>query len=389
VRIPGVTIPAVTIGCALVFMAFYVVLGTQVADGARRNDFLNLYTGATMASEGRWTDLHTAERQHEIERRYRDVTPVRPFVRPAFYAAILSPIAAIPFEIAFYVWTTIWWVLLLAFGWWAARSFHPDAIILVALFLPTGLGIAHGQDCVLMLIFMTVSFMLFNRHPFASGAALGLLVAKFHLVLLFPILLAIVRRWRMLGGFAVSASLCAAVSIALVGMNGAREYIHLLTRKDLELLSPGETLMLNVKGLLLNFGIDSMLPRVILCAGVIALAVIAIRRDHARLYTAGAAGGLLVIPHTYIYDSAFLLPGLLACVYGGTSKTMRLFAGIFCTPLPFLLNLLGPPLGAIGPIVLLGLMIALAIAPKQTIEATSAPSMPETVHPAERLPSTI
>jgi hypothetical protein len=139
-----------------------------------------------MALEGRWSEIHDPGPQLEVEHRYRNVNPVRPFVRPAFYAALLTPVAALPFETAFRVWTVIWWAVLVMCCWWAAKALHPDAIIW-ALFLPAGLGIAHGQDCVLMMALMALSYALADREkPFSAGSAAGLLVCNLESTLIHP-----------------------------------------------------------------------------------------------------------------------------------------------------------------------------------------------------------
>jgi len=357
-------IPLATIAAALVFFALYAALGVQLADMARTHDFLNLYTGGRMALEGRWAELHEPAAQLAVERQYRDVNPVRPFVRPAFYAAFLAPLAAIPFEAAFVVWTVFWWVVFAACCLWAAHAFHPDALVLGALFLPAALGIGHGQDCVLMLALTAGSFVLAERNrPFASGAVAGLLVVKFHLAVLFPVLLVAQRRWRMLGGFCATAAACAAVSVALVGLEGSREYVLLLTGKDLPLLSPGRDLMVNVAGLLLNVGASSRLLEIALIAAAVTAAILAAKRDFWRLYPAAAAGALLSLPHTYAYDAAFLLPGLWAVVYRCRWKWTRGVAAALCTPLPYGLNLAPAPWPAVTPLLLLALLACLALEP--------------------------
>jgi alpha-1,2-mannosyltransferase len=357
-------IPFVTLAAALVFTGLYAALGAHLAEIARTHDFLNLYTGGRMALEGRWPDLHDPQAQLAVEQRYRDVSPVRPFVRPAFYAAILAPLSAIPFETAFWVWMALWWTVLAGCFVWAAHAFHPDAVVLGAMFLPAGLGIAHGQDCVLMLALMAASYALSERNrAFASGAVAGLMVIKFHLAVLFPVLLLVQRRWRMFAGFCAMAATSAALSIALVGLEGSREYVSMLTRKDLQMLAPGPELMVNIAGLLLNLGISSKLVELPMIAAVVVMAVLGARRAPWRLYPAAAASVLLSVPHTYAYDTALLLPGLWAVVFRSKSKASRVIAVALCTPLPYGMNLAGSPWAAATPVLLIGLLVSLAAEP--------------------------
>src|SRR5205823_721025 len=122
------------------------------------HDFLNLYTGASLALEGRFAQLYDPAIQLERERRFvPELDALVPFVRPHFYAAVLAPLALLPFRIAFWVWLSVQLLLLSACCTWAYRRWGPDALIFGALYLPTALGIAHGQDCVLMLLTLIAS----------------------------------------------------------------------------------------------------------------------------------------------------------------------------------------------------------------------------------------
>ena len=357
-------VPIVTLLIALLFAGLYIAIGVALAETARTHDFLNLYTGGRMAIEGRWADLHDPAAQLEVERRYRNIDPLRPFVRPAFYAAMLAPLSALKFETAFWVSMTAWWVVLAGCCWWATRAFHPDALVLGALFLPASLGIAHGQDCVLLLAIVACSYALAERDkPLAAGAVAGLLVVKFHLAVLFPVLLLAQRRWRMLAGFCAAACACAAVSVALVGVDGSRDYISLLTRNDIPLLSPGRQLMVNAAGMLMNFGIESRLIEFTLVGVAVSCAIVAARRELWKLYPAAAAGALFAVPHTYAYDLAYLLPGLWAVVYRSQSKITKAVAVALCTPIPYGLNLALAPWPAVTPSLLLLLLACLAAEP--------------------------
>ena len=72
-------------------------------------------------------------------------------MRPPFYALFLAPLAWLPFGAAFWAWLGVQ-VSVLAGTWlWAFRRWGADALILGSMYLPTALGIAHGQDCVLIL----------------------------------------------------------------------------------------------------------------------------------------------------------------------------------------------------------------------------------------------
>ena len=71
--------------------AMWIALGSLILPAARSHDFLNIYTGASLAHEGQFADLHDPEVQLARERRiFPQLNALVPFVRPAFYAAFLN-----------------------------------------------------------------------------------------------------------------------------------------------------------------------------------------------------------------------------------------------------------------------------------------------------------
>ena len=186
----------------------WIGLGSLMLPGARAGDFLNLYTGARLALEGNFADLHNVDVQLERERRILPGLPaLLPFVRPPFYALLLAPLAMLPYGTAFICWITVQVLLLCGCMAWALKRFGPDALVFGMLYLPPPLGIASGQDCVEMLVLFILAYELTQRHkPLAAGAALAVMLFKFHLILLWPLALLVQRRWRMLGGFCAMAA---------------------------------------------------------------------------------------------------------------------------------------------------------------------------------------
>src|ERR1700719_4251102 len=110
-------------------------------------DFPAFYTGALLARQGHFTDLHDDDLQVRTQ---KPLIPARPapvfFVRPHVYAALLAPLALFPLRQSFIVWVVLQGCILIAIGIWAYRRFGPDALILLALFPPAILSIGFGQD---------------------------------------------------------------------------------------------------------------------------------------------------------------------------------------------------------------------------------------------------
>lgn len=347
------------------FLLCYAGLGLSVIPVARQHDFLNLYTGASLARDGRFADMHDPQVQLSYERRFAPKVPdLVPFVRPHAYALFLSPIAFLPYNTAFGLWLTIHIALLLACLAWGARRFGPDALVLGAMYVPPSFGIAHGQDCVFLLVIMIGSFALFERHRLlASGAVLGLALIKFHLILLLPLALIYQRRWRMLAGFSVTGAALAAISLVLGGWQGVQGYAALLQRKDLERLSPSPERMMNLYSILVNFGVENIWVTGALIVLVLVSVALVLRGGswpHSLL--AASLGSLLIAPHVYGYDCALLLLGLWIAMFLTHQPVVRVLAASVCTPLAFGMGLAPPPFPATAALLLLALLVALAVA---------------------------
>ncbi len=324
----------------------WVMFGSLLLDAARSHDFLNIYTGASLARDGHFADLHDVNVQFEREHRiFPGLPSLVPFVRPSFYAAVLAPLSLLSYRTAFVVWLATQIALLIAcwiYGWW---KFGPNALAFAAMFLPAPMGIASGQDCVLMLIFFLISYELHDRdRPYLSGAALGLMLIKFHLILLWPIALLLTKRWRMLAGFSVMAAVEIAISLALGGIQGAKTYIALLQNKSLDRLSPSPELMISQQGFAENLNLHA--PWVIPVIAVIAIAAFCIAIWKAptwRVFAATAVASLIIVPHVYGYDATLLLLPIWLVIFKSTFFPARFTATMLATPIPFGMALAGKP----------------------------------------------
>jgi hypothetical protein len=363
------------VGAAL----FYAAIGANIVGNAQRHDFLNLYTGATLAHEGDFARLHDPDRQFAVERTLvPDLPALVPFVRPPIYAGVLSPLAMMPLKTAFWAWVAIQIAILMACWAWAARKFGSKGFMWAAVFLPTAYGIANGQDCALMLLLMIVAYELAERDRLAaSGFAIGLALFKFHLLLLFPVLMLISRRWRMLGGYCAAAGVEIAGSFILGGKAGLIEYAKLLQRKDIERLSPSPEMMSNIHAIAANLGIHSTAVSVALAGVVVAIAVYASWNAPLwRWFAAAVAGSLLMVPHVYGYDAAVLLLPILLVIFKGGTKLARYSAMAIALPCVFWLPAAGVPF-AMGPALAISIFL-ISVARDRGSEAVSEWSSPRT-----------
>lgn len=314
-------IPLQTWVAVLAFCLIWVGLGSVIVPGARKHDFLNIYTGASLALQGNFAHLHSPQVQLNRERQYVPALPTLvPFVRPPFYALILAPLALLPIGLAFWIWLALQSALLFGCWAWALARWGPDALIFGALYLPTALGIASGQDCVVMLAILIAVYALSEQgKPFTSGVILGLGLIKFHLFLLWPLALLIQKRWRMTLGACAAVAAESLVSLCLSGPTGIAEYVRLLRNKNIERLSPSPELMIDVHGLALNFGMSNLVVRGLLVGVVILLVAAACWKAPLWKWIAAAStGSLLVAPHVYGYDAGLLLVSIWLAIFMST-----------------------------------------------------------------------
>ena len=332
---------------------FWGLLGSLMLPAARSHDFLNLYTGARLALEGRFAEMHEPAVQLAEERKiYPELGTLVPFVRPSFYSLVLAPLGLLPYGTAFAAWIALQTVLLLGAWAWAWRRFGGDALVFSAMFLPGPLGIASGQDCAVLLALLAGAYELERRgRDKAAGAVLALMLVKFHLVLLWPVALLVQRRWRMLAGFCAAAAVEVAACLALGGWPGAESYVRLLLNKDLDRLSPTPEFMISVQGLAANLGIEGVWFPAAFGACVCAVLVWALRGAPAwRMFVLAPLASLLVVPHVYGYDAALLLVPVWLAIFEGSWPPGRIAATLFATPVPFGFALAGKPYSVVASV---------------------------------------
>ena len=358
-RVPVGTWIAVVALCV-----FWVGLGSLMVDNSREHDFVSFYVGSSLALEGRFADLYDRNVQFG---RQKEIAPTKdqlvPYVRPPFYLAALAPLSLFSLHTSFWLWIVGHSLLLIACWLWAGRRFGPDALIFGALYLPTALGIASGQDCVVMLAVGIGFYHLADQQKdFPAGAVLALGLLKFHLLLLLPLAMILNKRWRMLAGYAVTGSLLALSSIALIGFGGVEQYVSLLQAKDLNALLPSPELMINLNGLMANLRLESALVLALLVVLVIGVVIIGVRGAPLwRWLSIGVVGSLLITHHVYGYDAGIVLLPVWLAMFLSKSLFSRIAALLLAAPLVFFAGLAGTPWSILPSLSLLAFLFALAI----------------------------
>ena len=260
-----------------------------------------------------------------------------------------------PLRTAFAVWIALGVTVAFGIWLWAFRRFGAEALVYCSLFVPLGFGIAHGQDIAFVTALLIAAFCAAERgRQVLCGVLLALLLCKFHLFLLMPMVLVVRREWRILAGYVPVALGAVAIS---AWMASPRAYLDFLNNPKLAALNPSPELMVNVHAIAINFGLDFVLVRILLVLAV-GGAALAIPRSAPldRWFWAAVAGGLLISPHTFAYDVALLLAPILKTVCdSATPQGIRWIGICLLVPFVYFMSALPMPFSA-GPAILVTLL---------------------------------
>ncbi len=310
---------------AAVILAFSLLAGSGIFHHAKRQDFLNIYTGARLALEGQFPRLHDPALQ--LAREQELAGPSRtlvPFVRPHFYALALSPLALLPWDSAFVVWILLQLGFLLALLILAAQLMGSESAVLVAMFTAPILGLLHGQDSYLVALLALLGFRALELgHETRGGLWWSLLLIKFHLALGPAAALIAARRWRAFRAFLLGCVLLGAINLALSGAEGARLYAQMLLNPATEGLYPAPQKLACLQGLAATLPLAPHWTHLAIGLPIVFSLIRGVRNLHWRTCYALIQGGALYLtPHVHLYDWSVLTPAFLSSA--GSRNPLRL-----------------------------------------------------------------
>jgi len=205
---------------ALALIAIY--LAHRFPEMEKGTDFPDFYAAAKLVHDGLGHQLYDPAVQERFQIRYSGRIGTL-YIHPAFEAMFYLPFAAASPQRAYMLWSLLNLALLIAI----ARSLQHYAFTqvswqaLLALFLvfaPVLLNLLQGQDSVLLLFFVAMSFVALTRgNEFLAGCLLGCGLFKFHLILPLALILAVNRTKRFLLGFLLLAVVLILISVAICG----------------------------------------------------------------------------------------------------------------------------------------------------------------------------
>ena len=199
-------------------------------------DFTAFYTAGTLLRESRGDQIYNARAQEEAQQAFATDSDIRqgplPYIHPPYEALLFLPLTFLPYREAFVVWDALNLCMLLAISLMVRRTLpllQPiplwEWVLALLAFFPVFANFLQGQDAILMLLLLVLSFRaLDSKSGFIPGCWLGLAVFRFHLVIPLVLILGLWRHRKILVGFATVASAAMLLSLTIVGRRAALEY---------------------------------------------------------------------------------------------------------------------------------------------------------------------
>ncbi len=229
-------------------------------------DFANFYTAGVLVHRGLGAELYNSPIEWNVQQEFSSDAnerrgPMR-YLRPPFEAMFFSLFARWPFARALLIWTVLKLVILLSIPlvvvrdrpWREVFPVWATGILVLGTF-PACMDLLLGQDAILLAFLYALCFrQLDSGRDVLAGSILGLTLFKFQFALPFVLILWITGRAKVLGGFAIAASILAGISAAVVGWRGLLQYpVYLLRFNRATGVGIAPNLQMTLRGLLTLF----------------------------------------------------------------------------------------------------------------------------------------
>ncbi len=290
------------------------------------SDFVNFYVGASIVRSGDGAQLYQQDTQRAMLRSVLGRESIQYFLHPPFEAAALAPLASLSIERAFVVWTTINVAVLALLPLVLVPCIplvarRPYLGLLGFFFLPALIALTLGQDSILLLFVVSLSYLLMHKKmDVGAGLALALASIKFQYpIVLIPLLL-MSRKWKVVAGLGLGCAALASVSALVIGWRGFSDYFRFVHSVDVMggAGAPNPALMINVRGFLAGTG---WAPHSLVYAAagavlLLGLAVVCARaapvtQENGLVFAVYVAVALTAAPYAHFPDMTLLLLAVL------------------------------------------------------------------------------
>ena len=334
------------------------------------NDFTLVFIGARIGLEHGWSHVYSLSLQHQLFSQLRPgavFNDGQRFVSPPPLAWLTLPLVPLGAAAAFYAWTVVSVAALVAAWWLGApgdRLERATWLIGALAWYPALYEISYGQPALLVLLSVVVSWRLADAgRPTTAGAVLALGTAlKPQLVLAVPLVLLAAGRWRVVAAWAAAVAVLAAISLALIGPDGLRDYRSLLAE--------AQTLPNNryfTLAYVLGPGALSYVAQAVVLVAAAVAAYVNRRANAAWLYSLGLVATAFGTTYWHLQDYAILLAA--AWLFWRTEPRPWARAWIAAVALA---GELAWPLTPLPLIAALGVWLAILAVPRRTARQTAS-----------------
>jgi len=218
-------------------MLFWHAKGDALQGSA---DFSAFYAAVRMVRGGQGSQLYDIAAQGRSQSELFPDIPTRTgtliYLHPPFEALLYLPLAYVSYPVAYAIWAMVNILLLLLtvallspYTTGLKAVWRPLPLLIFLGFFPVFINVLQGQDSLWLLFVFALAFdSLKKGRPLRGGIFLGIGLFKFQyaLPLLVPFILW--RRWKVIGGFAISAALLLLLSLPVAGVQGTVSYAAFL-----------------------------------------------------------------------------------------------------------------------------------------------------------------
>jgi Glycosyltransferase family 87 len=274
------------------------------------NDFTLVFIAVRIGFEHGWSNIYSLALQHQL------FTQLRPgvffndgqrYIAPPPLAWLTVPLTPFGAAGAFYAWTLLSLIALVAAWWIAAPGTGLQRwlwLLGAVAWYPVLYGLAFGQPALVVLLTVAAAWKLLDSgRPILAGVVLGVgMSLKPQLVLVLPLVLLAAGHWRSVAAWAVSIGILAAASLLTLGAGGLSDYRSLLAE--------AQTLVNNrffTPAYVLGPGVPSYVAEaaVLIVAAIAAYAQRGARSD--RVFALGVVASALGATYWHLQDFTVLL----------------------------------------------------------------------------------
>ncbi len=200
------------------------------------NDFTLVFIAVRIGFEHGWSHIYSLALQHQVFAELRPgifFNDGQRYIAPPPLAWLTLPLTPLGAAGAFYAWTLLSLVALVAAWWIAAPSTGPQRwlwLLGAVAWYPVLYGLAFGQPALVVLLTVVATWKLLESgRPYPAGVVLGVgMSLKPQLVLALPLVLLAAGHWRVIAAWAGSIGILAAASVVMLGAAGLSDYRSLL-----------------------------------------------------------------------------------------------------------------------------------------------------------------